>query len=379
MQNHVNPSTLATAGDHFPGSAFPSPLYRIPALTQSTTGRLIACYDVRSDWRDLPAEFDIGIRTSDDLGQTWSSPRPLHQHSQNFGVGDASLLTDKQTGRIFCWHVASTGESFFSAVAGGAGLQLWLSYSDTDGETWHHRNMSRLRPPDIAGMFTSSGNGTIDESGVLYQTFVCRVQKKIYSCCARSKDHGESWVLGELVGPDCDESKVSQCPNGNLLMHSRSRPLRKQAFSDDNGNSFSSPIPHPALTDPSCNGGLARLGNLMIASGCDHSHERTNLCLRISDDDAHSWSSPIVIDPGAAAYSVIVHFNDETLGIVWEADDYQKLLFARITPETLGINTAADYTFDPSRITLLPRSVAPAIAKPPVINGESQSFLSDAN
>ncbi|ENO17453.1 neuramidase [Schaalia cardiffensis F0333] len=360
---------LAEAGTPFPGSAFPSPLYRIPALTQTKSGRIIAAFDVRSDWRDLPAEFDIALRVSDDLGHTWSEPRALHSHSEGFGVGDASLLTDPLTGRVFCWHVGSHGESFFSAKVGGPGLELWLSYSDDEGETWTHRDLSELRPENVGGMFTSSGNGAIGADGTLYQPFVCRVDEESYACIAASRDHGETWVLGELVGPDCDENKVIEVGNTGLgaessgvsstgaqlgegtgsrtlLMLARARPLARLARSTDAGRTFTEAVAAPALVDPSCNGGIARLGNLLVVSLPDHPSERTRLSLRISGDGGVTWSEAILVDPGAAAYSDLIALADGSLALAWETDDYQRILFARIEAEELGIEAGTGSSED---------------------------------
>lgn len=391
---------LAEAGTPFPGSAFPSPLYRIPALTQANSGRLIAAFDVRSDWRDLPDEFDIAVRVSDDLGRTWSEPRALHSHEEGFGVGDASLLTDPVTGRVFCWHVGSRGESFFSARAGGPGLELWLSYSDDEGETWTHRDLSSLRPSTVAGMFTSSGNGALGADGTLYQPFVCRVGEEHFACVASSRDHGESWVLGGFVGPDCDENKVIDVgaaggsAGSGLLMLARARPFARLARSEDAGASFTEAMVNRALVEPSCNGGIARLGELLIVSLPDHPRERTGLSLRVSADQGETWSGPILLDPGAAAYSVLIALADGSLALAWEGDDYQRVLFTRIEAGALGIRLAGvegacegrgsgvgggaeagAAVFDPSRVNLSPREVDAAFAKPPVITGEERSFL----
>lgn len=61
---------LARSGDPFEGSAFAVPCYRIPALAVTASGRVLAAWDVRLDWRDLPGDFDIALRHSDDHGRT---------------------------------------------------------------------------------------------------------------------------------------------------------------------------------------------------------------------------------------------------------------------------------------------------------------------
>ena len=109
---------LARSGDPSPGSAFDAPCYRIPALAVTASGRLLAAWDVRADWRDLPGPFDLVVRHSDDHGRTWTSPRVLRLHDGEHGFGDASLIATA-SGRLLCWYVGSTGESFFSAPTGG--------------------------------------------------------------------------------------------------------------------------------------------------------------------------------------------------------------------------------------------------------------------
>ncbi|WP_425308522.1 sialidase family protein [Ammonicoccus fulvus] len=354
---------LARTGDPFAGAAFAEPCYRIPALTVTTTGRVLVAYDVRRDWRDLPGEFDIALRHSDDHGRTWSEPRTIRRHTAGHGFGDASLLTDPATGRVLCWHVGSTGRSFFDAEAGptGEGLELWLSVSDDDAETWSHRDLTGLKPADVTGMFASSGNGTVLASGRLVQPFVLRRGEEHFAAMAVSDDSGETWSLGEWIGPDCDENKVLGLPDGSAVFHARARPRRRVARSVDGAVSFDPPIPDPALVDPACNGGLALLGDHVVCSLLDDPAERRRLTLRTSADAGETWGQPILADAGAAAYSVVAELADGSLALVWEAGDYAEIVFARISAEELGLAGAAP--------TLVAREGTPGAAKPPEVAG----------
>lgn len=351
---------LATAGVPFPGAAFGEPCYRIPALTVTNTGRLLAVFDVREDWRDLPGDFDLGLRHSDDGGRTWSPARPLRQHAPGHGFGDASLITDPASGRVLCWYVGSRGRSFFSADVDGEGLELWLSTSDDDGLTWTHRDLSALRPFGVAGMFASSGNGTVTASGRLLQPFVLRRDGRHYAASGYSDDGGETWTLGELVGPDCDENKLLGLPGGGVLMHARATPRRRVARSFD-GTAFTQPVPDPALTDPACNGGLALLSDAVICTCLDDPADRRRLSVRVSRDQGFTWGDALVLDAGAAAYSVAVPLADGTLGVAWESGDYDAILFARLTPAHLGLTGSAP--------TLVAHRGRPGAAKPPEVAG----------
>lgn len=338
-------ATIALSGEPFPGSAFDAPCFRIPALAVTGSGRVLAAFDVRADWRDLPGEFDIALRHSDDDGRTWSEARVLRRHTTGHGYGDASLVVDPASGRVHCWYVGSTGRSFFSAEAGphAPGLELWLSTSDDDGLTWRHREMTAtLKPKDATGMFASSGNGATTSEGRLLQPFVLRTQAgEHFAATAHSDDGGETWSLGERVGPDCDENKVLGLPDGLVLLHARATPRRRVARSCDGGVTFTAPVPDAALTDPACNGGLALLatgtGPIVACTLCDDPSERTRLSVRTSSDLGATWSAPILLDAGASAYSVAVPLADGALGVAWEAGDYDEIVFARITQAELGL------------------------------------------
>lgn len=369
-------TALASAGDPIAGGAFPDPCYRIPALAVSASGRLVAAWDARADWRDLPGPFDVVYRTSDDNGNTWTPPRYLRHHEGSRGFGDASLLVDPASGDLLCWYVSSEGRSFFDAETGpdGQGLRLWLGRSSDDGETWHHRDMtSQIKPAQVTGMFASSGNGISlrsgPASGRLLQPFVLRdVQGLHWAAIARSDDGGLTWTLGEPIGPDCDENKVVEIPDddapGGVLLHARAKPRRRQASSTDGGASFSVPEPHQTLVDPACNGGLAAWNGTLVCSLLNDPEERRNLGLRFSSDSGRNWSAPIAIDTGAAGYSVLARLADGSLGVLWEAGDYEALIFARVTTRDVDFDRIGQPDHQPGLVPV--RSVGGS-AKPPEV------------
>ena len=92
--------------------------HRIPAFTVTPTGALLAVYDGRPDLDDLPSPIDLVQRTSSDGGMTWTAPRLLRAADGLDGVGDASLLTDSETGRLWCFHASGAGVGFFESADG---------------------------------------------------------------------------------------------------------------------------------------------------------------------------------------------------------------------------------------------------------------------
>ena len=63
---------------------------------------------------------------------------------------------------------------------------------------------------------------------------------------------------------------------------------------------FTDPVPHEALVEPGCNGGLCRWGGLLVASLPDDATRRRRLALRWSADQGRTWSAPVLADAGAA-------------------------------------------------------------------------------
>lgn len=336
-------SVLAQRGDPFDGAAFTSPCYRIPALAVTPAYRLLAAWDVRADWRDLPGPFDVVYRCSDDLGHSWGPLRVLRRHTASEGFGDASFVVGP--GVVHCWYVSSAGRSFFDAEPGaGEGLRLWLASSFDDGQTWQHRDLTAsLKPDDVTGMFASSGNGlTLREgahAGRLLQPFVLRTAAgQHFAAMAYSDDDGTTWALGERIGPDCDENKVTELPGGRVLLHARATPRRRWAVSDDGGVTFGPPVAHEQLVDPACNGGLSRWGSQVVATILNHPSERRELAIRRSADGGESWTPALGIDDGACAYSVALELPDGALAVAWESGDYDAIVFARIARDEVGFD-----------------------------------------
>lgn len=359
------PQVLAQAGEPVDGAAFLHPCFRIPALAVTPAYRLLAAWDVRADWRDLPGPFDVVYRCSDDLGNSWGPLKVLRAHTANEGFGDASFVVSSTA--VHCWYVGSTGRSFFDAEAGpdGEGLRLWLATSQDDGETWLHRDLTdELKPSDVTGMFASSGHGlTLREgefAGRTLQPFVLRtVDGEHFAAMAYSDDDGDTWALGERIGPDCDENKVTELPGGRVLLHARATPRRRYAVSDDGGVTFGDPQPHGQLVDPACNGGLSRWGDRLVCTLLDDPSERRRLSLRWSDDDGETWSDAILIVQGASAYSVALELPDGALGLAWEYGNYEAIAFVRIERDQVG--------WDGQAPALEPYRGSPGAAAPPEV------------
>ncbi|SEJ38773.1 sialidase-1 [Arthrobacter sp. yr096] len=337
--------------------------YRIPALAVSTRGTLLAAYDGRPNLDDLPNPIDLLLRRSHDNGITWESQQVVRTGSGLHGFGDPSLLVDAGTGRIFMFHSAGTHAGFFEAVPGmepNDDVQhADVSFSDDDGDTWQHRRLTaQLKQGSATGLFAAAGQGIQMHAGPytgrLVQQFVLLVEGTIMAASAFSDDHGETWALGDLIGPGStgvgpNENKVVCLDDGRLLLHSRATPCRLSAVSEDGAQTWSILEPVPELPDPSDNGSVARFDALpnvsafatpdtsqwLLASNNQDPHLRRNTVLSLSPDNGATWPAKLLLCEDCSAYSTVTRLPDGNIGVLYERQGYREIVFASIPAEQL--------------------------------------------
>ncbi|MFJ5956938.1 exo-alpha-sialidase [Paenarthrobacter sp. NPDC092416] len=356
--------------------------YRIPALAISTRGTVLAAYDGRPNLDDLPNPIDLLLRRSLDNGQTWGEQQVVRTGGGLNGYGDPSLLVDAETGRIFMFHAAGTHAGFFEAVTGLEPDQdvqhADVSFSDDDGVTWQHRRLTaqlKLAADGITGLFAAAGQGiqmhTGPLKGRLVQQYVLLVDGNIMAASAYSDDHGETWALGDLIGPGPsgagpNENKVACLDDGRLLLHSRATPHRLSAVSHDGGQTWDPLQPVPALPDPSDNGSLVRFDGLpnvtslageetagwLLASNNQDTHLRRNTVLSLSPDNGATWPAKLLLCEGSSAYSTAARLPDGNIGVLYERQGYREIVFASVPAEQLTAQLAP--------VGLAPVGLAPA-------------------
>jgi sialidase-1 len=317
--------------------------YRIPALLETRKGTLLAVADARHESsRDLPARISLVMRRSRDRGRTWSAARTIRAVSEG-GVGDASLLLDRKSGRIWCFHAYGPPGIGFptskpGAVTGPETLQVHAISSDDDGETWSSPAdlTPQLKDPSWAGMFATSGTHFQTSRGRYLVPMVVRDGAGIVSSRnGYSDDGGKTWKTGAAISPGTDESKAIEVAGGVILQNMRDGKTRIVARSRDGGVTFDAPAHDAALIDPACNAGLARYhrgGQDLVIFTNASSVRRENLSAKLSRDAGHTWSAARTLHAGPAADSTVIVLSDGTLGVLYERgekDPSEQITFAR--------------------------------------------------
>ncbi len=333
-----------------------APVYRIPALTVTKAGTVLASYDARPSGSDLPSHIAVMLRRSTDGGRTFAPPVTVRADSAPLGFGDPSFVVDRMTGRIFLFYAAGARQGFFGARAGtGANdpdvLQADYSYSDDDGRSWRHRRITaQIKDSAWGGLFASSGEGIQlrrgPHAGRLIQQYAVRFRSANWAASAYSDDHGEHWKMGALVGPGSDENKVVELADGTLMLNIRAKPTRRVALSSDGGVSWSSPQDEPLLPDPGNNGSIIRLApdaptqdaraHMLLFSNTESTNARVNLTVKLSCDDGRSWPVRRTIEAGPAAYSTLTALGNGRIGLLYEGGDYATITLATFDERWLG-------------------------------------------
>ena len=161
------------------------------------------------------------------------------------------------------------------------------------------------------------------------------------------KDNGASWDRGKLaLTPDSDraaEPQVVELVDGRLMLNARTlSKVRKVALSEDAGATFSPLVDDPALIEPACQGSILRYSDPLdgepsriLFSNPASQTERANGTVRLSLDEGATWPVARTLYPGSFAYSCLTVLPDGTIGCLFEADDYQRIAFARFSLDWL--------------------------------------------
>ncbi|MHC4263947.1 MAG: exo-alpha-sialidase [Planctomycetota bacterium] len=332
-------------------------VYRIPALTTTTAGSLVAAYDIRwRGWGDLPADIDVGLSRSTDGGRSWEPMRVAldagdDPKARYDGVGDPAILVDRTTGRIWIAALWSHGDNGWHGS--GPGLapdrtgQLLLTWSDDDGVSWSEpRNLTaEVKDPSWALFLDGPGRGIQMADGTL--VFAAQFRdapergRKPHSTILYSRDHGETWEVGTGAKPDTTEAQVVEIEEGVLMLNMRDDRggARSVAITRDLGATWEEhATSRRALIEPVCNAGLVRVDSgLYFTNPAVDAPPRRRMAIRASYDLGRSWPerAQLVLDEGrSAGYSSLTVIDDATVGVLFEGSRAQ-LIFMRIPLEEL--------------------------------------------
>jgi sialidase-1 len=328
--------------------------YRIPGLTVTPQGTVVACFDIRWEGAgDLPSNIDVGVMRSSDNGDTWGEMIVALDYDQNVpdshgnGVGDPAILVDRTTGHLYIAALWSLGNNGWNGSK--AGLvpaetgQLVIARSTDDGLTWEPPRSitNQIKVQEWRLLFNGPGAGIqlMDDTLVFPAQFK-DASGKPSSCFIYSQDRGENWAISPAAipgAPSTSESQIVQLSDGSLLMTMRnesrgpSRAWARWTWATDlaSGSWVDTRL---EILDPVCMAGLTRHPSGVVLLSNNHSTRRERLTIRASKDEGKTWNAGQLLDSRPSAYSCLTTLANGEVGILYECGERsstETLTFAR--------------------------------------------------
>ena len=349
--------------------------YRIPAIIGLRDGKLLVFCEGRVNNAGDFGDINIVLKRSADGGNTWSSIETVVDYDSLQAGNPAPVvdLTDPAYpgGRIFLFY--NTGNNHESEVRKGNGLrEVWYITSTDEGDTWssavnitmdvHRPKQTQSNP---AYNFPEDWRSYANTPGHAMQFASGRYKGRIFVAANHSAgdpqpafkdyashgyytdDHGKTFQLAKTVDvPGSNEATATDLADGRLMMNMRNQSgdirSRIVALSHTGGATWDTVYFDHRLPDPVCEGSILTIGakngkHILAFCNAADSANRDNLTLRISFDEGETWKKSIVVDkstPGNekdhAAYSDIVKVNKREIGVVYESQNYSRIVFQRI-------------------------------------------------
>lgn len=317
--------------------------YRIPALLTLPDGRTLAfCEGRRDSWEDY-GKLDIVLKISDDNCRTFSAQRTIATYGEET-IGNPCPVYDRDTGRIWLFLNTNLAEGSEAIInLNKAPRDVGYIYSDDRGETWSEfvNLTSTLKLEGWTWYATGPCHALQLEKGRMVIpcnhgvfNFEEGVTDMYQPHVIVSDDHGKTWRLGATVDGVCaNETVVETLSDGTLYLNSRSmkgRPQRVVAYSKDGGDSWYDAHEDENLPDPMCQAcviaypkayeGCAR--PLLFSNNpfppAEGGANRRNMHVRLSLDDAKTWSRSMQVYEGRTAYADMTILADGSIAILYE-------------------------------------------------------------
>jgi sialidase-1 len=285
--------------------------YRIPALVVTVNGTVLAFCEGRKNGPRDYGDIDLLVKRSTDEGTTWSPQMIIHEEGGDapITIGNPCPIVD----RAGVVHLVFTRDN----------KRLFYTKSVDDGRTWtepaeHTGILEALDYPRVR-IATGPVHGIQLRSGRLVAPIWVSdrerqdrdkdvTNSRFQSGVIYSDDGGRTWKTGQLVPPllsRLNECSVLERSDGTLYLNMRGHRLGYRAVSQstDGGMSWSRPVVDRTLACPTCQAGVLRISEREAVFSNPASDIRTNLTVRLSDDEGRTWDRSRVLNTGPSGYS----------------------------------------------------------------------------
>jgi len=350
--------------------------YRIPGLTTTNKGTLLATYDIRREsGRDLQGHIDIGVSRSTDGGNTWEPMKIALDMGewgglpQKFnGVSDANILVDRTTGDIYIaglwmfgvinsegkWLEGLNNESKDwnhqwrnMGSQPGFGVketsQFIITRSSDDGQSWSEPvNLTKMCKKEEWWLWAPApGHGiTLVDGTLVFPTQGRDKNGETFSNLTYSKDGGKTWTTSNAAYHNTTENMAVQLSDGSIMLNMRDNRNRTEkgikngraiATTSDLGETWKEhETSHGALIECVCMASIHKHDfkdkhgfnkNVLFFSNPNSKYMRHKQTIKVSFDEGHTWPEKywMELDEGrGAGYSCLTSIDENTIGILYE-------------------------------------------------------------
>ncbi len=314
--------------------------FRIPALTTTPDGSLLAFSEGRENGSDDHDALYIVLKRSTDNGLSWENMQILYGDGKHT-FHNPTVVVDKQTGTIwlsfnrdaynsYVMSSNNNGMTWSTAVdiTGQVNPKQWPFYAMAPG---HGIQLStgRLIIPANHG-YSNRRDPIFSRSHVIY-----------------SDDHGLTWGLGGNSSGGGSECEVVETSGQELYMTIRSTSRQNQRLfstSNDCGNTWSELQVVEGMKDAICQASIIRYTTASkqdkdrVVLSNIHSDTRDHITLNVSYDECTTWTAAKILYTGPAAYSDLAVTPDMMINCLYErgtCSPYDSIRLARFNLEWL--------------------------------------------
>ena len=358
-------------------------IYRIPAIIDLPNGELLAFAEGRVNGSDDFGDVNLVMKRSADQGQTWSSLQTLVDYD-SLQAGNPAPVVDlfdpkHPAGVVYLFY--NTGNNHEYDIRMNRGVrEVWMIRSFDLGKSWEKPENITLQvhkpnKPDFNPQYnhTADWRHYANTPGHAFQFKTGKYKGRIYVAANHSvgdpqedfaeyqahgfftDDHGKTFGISESVDiPGSNESIAAELGSDRMIMSVRNQKgdIRQRilAFSSDGGETWDEAYFDENLPDPVCQGSILDLGQrdgktILAHSNNANETERNQLTVKVSFDGGKSWELTMPIDYTGdtsklpwTAYSDLVKLSETTLGILYERNNYQEIIFKEIVWNNEGVS-----------------------------------------